>query len=63
LAQTLLTLAEFMEHDEKPLPIDIRKLGNVAEKCQAYAKSLHYKELEFLTSPSTCIQVKFRFRA
>jgi FKBP12-rapamycin complex-associated protein len=51
-----------MEHDEKPLPIDIRKLGNVAEKCQAYAKSLHYKELEFLTSPSTCIQVKFRFR-
>lgn len=32
--QTLLALAEFMEHDEKPLPIDIRKLGAVAEKCQ-----------------------------
>jgi hypothetical protein len=33
--QTLLALAEFMEHDEKPLPIDIRKLGAVAENCQA----------------------------
>jgi FKBP12-rapamycin complex-associated protein len=54
--QTLLTLAEFMEHDEKPLPINIRKLGSVAEKCQAYAKALHYKELEFLSSPTTCIQ-------
>lgn len=32
--QTLLALAEFMEHDEKPLPIDIRKLGSVAENCQ-----------------------------
>jgi len=33
--QTLLALAEFMEHDENPLPIDIRKLGAVAENCQA----------------------------
>ena len=24
--------AEFMEHDEKPLPIDIRLLGALAEK-------------------------------
>ncbi|CAB4321077.1 unnamed protein product [Prunus armeniaca] len=29
---TLLNLAEFMEHDEKPLPIDIRLLGALAEK-------------------------------
>ncbi|KAJ0077888.1 hypothetical protein Patl1_37303 [Pistacia atlantica] len=29
---TLLSLAEFMEHDEKPLPIDIRLLGALAEK-------------------------------
>ena len=28
-----------MEHDEKPLPIDIRKLGDISEKCQAYAKA------------------------
>jgi FKBP12-rapamycin complex-associated protein len=44
---TLLNLAEFMEHDEKPLPIDIRTLGQLAEKCHAYAKALHYKEMEF----------------
>jgi FKBP12-rapamycin complex-associated protein len=53
--QTLLALAEFMEHDERPLPIGIRLLGNVAERCQAYAKSLHYKEMQFLTSPETAI--------
>lgn len=44
---TLLNLAEFMEHDEKPLPIDIRLLGALAEKCHAFAKALHYKEMEF----------------
>uniref|UniRef100_A0A452YXH8 Serine/threonine-protein kinase TOR n=3 Tax=Aegilops tauschii subsp. strangulata TaxID=200361 RepID=A0A452YXH8_AEGTS len=44
---TLLNLAEFMEHDEKPLPIDTRLLGALAEKCRAYAKALHYKEMEF----------------
>jgi FKBP12-rapamycin complex-associated protein len=53
--QTLLALAEFMEHDERPLPIGIRLLGNVAERCQAYAKSLHYKEMEFLTAPDMAI--------
>lgn len=36
-----------MEHDEKPLPIDIRLLGALAEKCRAFAKALHYKEMEF----------------
>lgn len=35
---SLLNLAEFMEHDEKPLPVDIRTLGALAEKCRAYAK-------------------------
>ncbi|KAB1208603.1 Serine/threonine-protein kinase TOR [Morella rubra] len=44
---TLLNLAEFMEHDEKPLPIDIRLLGALADKCRAFAKALHYKEMEF----------------
>jgi serine/threonine-protein kinase mTOR len=47
LAQ-LLQLAEFMEHDDKALPIDIRSLGREAARCHAYAKALHYKELEFL---------------
>ena len=56
ILQTLLNLAEFMEHDVEALPIDIRQLGELAEKCHAYAKALHYKELEFHTSPSTCIE-------
>ncbi|KAG0345157.1 phosphatidylinositol kinase- protein kinase tor1 [Podila humilis] len=53
IIQTLLNLAEFMEHDDKPLPIDIRILGEFAAKSHAFAKALHYKELEFLTEPST----------
>lgn len=51
--QTLLNLAEYMEHDEKSLPIDIRTLANYAQKCHAYAKALHYKELEFMQEPKT----------
>ncbi|EPX74347.1 phosphatidylinositol kinase Tor2 [Schizosaccharomyces octosporus yFS286] len=48
IIQILLNLAEFMEHDDKPLPIDIRTLGAYAAKCHAFAKALHYKELEFI---------------
>eukprot|EP00835_Amoeboradix_gromovi_P000423 NODE_15_length_42055_cov_0.634117.p1 type:complete len:2332 gc:universal NODE_15_length_42055_cov_0.634117:8372-15367(+) len=51
--QSLLNLAEFMEHDDKPLPIDLRTLGSYANRCHAYAKALHYKELEFATNPSS----------
>ncbi|KIW48583.1 uncharacterized protein PV06_01155 [Exophiala oligosperma] len=47
ILQTLLNLAEYMEHDDKSLPIDIRTLGRFAAKCHAFAKALHYKELEF----------------
>jgi FKBP12-rapamycin complex-associated protein len=53
---TLLNLAEFMEHDEKPLPMEIRTLGALAEKCHAFAKALHYKEREFETSPTTTVE-------
>ncbi|KAI9757288.1 MAG: hypothetical protein M4579_003499 [Chaenotheca gracillima] len=48
ILQVLLNLAEFMEHDEKALSIDIRTLGMYAARCHAFAKALHYKELEFL---------------
>ncbi|ODV94288.1 hypothetical protein PACTADRAFT_4233 [Pachysolen tannophilus NRRL Y-2460] len=51
--QTLLNLAEFMEHDDKPLPIRIPTLGQYAQRCHAYAKALHYKELEFMQEPTT----------
>lgn len=33
-----------------------RTLGALAEKCHAYAKALHYKELEFKTSPESCVE-------
>lgn len=51
--QILLNLAEFMEHDDKSLPIAITTLGQYAQRCHAYAKSLHYKELEFYEEPTT----------
>ncbi|KAG2382314.1 hypothetical protein C9374_005516 [Naegleria lovaniensis] len=54
--QTLLNLAEFMEHDENPLPIAISALGALAEKCQCFAKALHYKEIEFQQNPSALIE-------
>jgi len=55
ILQILLNLAEFMEHDDKPLPIPIRTLGHHSTRCHAFAKALHYKEAEFHQSPSTNI--------
>ncbi|TDL23875.1 atypical/PIKK/FRAP protein kinase [Rickenella mellea] len=52
LIHRLLNLAEFMEHEDKPLPIEHRTLGEYALKCLAYAKALHYKELEFFSETS-----------
>eukprot|EP00792_Barthelona_sp_PAP020_P008846 TRINITY_DN3253_c1_g1_i2.p1 TRINITY_DN3253_c1_g1~~TRINITY_DN3253_c1_g1_i2.p1 ORF type:complete len:2404 (+),score=519.61 TRINITY_DN3253_c1_g1_i2:42-7253(+) len=51
ILQTLLNLAEFMEHKNNVLPLDIRVLGNLSYKCNLYAKALHYKEIEFETNP------------
>lgn len=56
ILQKLLNLAEFMEHDDKRLPIDSKTLGSLAEKCHAYAKALHYKEVEFHDSPDSAIE-------
>ena len=55
LVHRLLNLAEFMEHEEKALPIENRTLGEYAMKFHAYAKALHYKELEFFTETSPTI--------
>jgi FKBP12-rapamycin complex-associated protein len=55
VVQTLLNLAEFLEHDERPLPIDITTLGRYAIKCHAYAKALYYKEMEFQSNPSASL--------
>lgn len=51
VTQILLNLAEFLEHEERSLPIDISSLGAYAIRCHAFAKALYYKELEFQSSP------------
>ena len=58
ILQALLNLAEYMEHDDKALPIDIFRLSALAAKCHAYAKALHYKELESASSeePHLCTE-------
>lgn len=48
----LLDLAEFMEHEDRALPIENRVLGDCALRNHAYAKALHYKELDFMTDES-----------
>eukprot|EP01052_Picozoa_sp_SAG31_P012956 SAG31_NODE_768_length_12226_cov_3.928424_3_plen_2501_part_00 len=51
ILQMLLNLAEFMEQFEKPLPIDIRTLAELAQRCQSFAKARHYWELVFTSNP------------
>ena len=58
IVATILNLAEFMEHDERALPINIRTLGALAQKCSAFAKALHYKELEFGNNTPTASTVE-----
>lgn len=49
ITQTILNLAEFMEHcDKDPILIDPKLLGTRAMACRAYAKALRYKEEEFM---------------
>ena len=51
--QTLLNLAEFMEIND--MPMHISNLAALAEKSQAYAKALRWKENEFQNAPHSCI--------
>jgi len=44
-----------MEHEEKSLPIEHRTLGEYAMKYMAYAKALHYKELEYFSESSPAV--------
>ena len=55
LVHVLLNLAEFMEHEDKRLPIENRTLGEYALQFHAYAKALHYKELEFFRESTPTI--------
>ncbi len=36
-----------MQHDKGGLPIKSSSLADMAERCLAYAKALHYRENEF----------------
>ncbi|VDM48963.1 unnamed protein product [Toxocara canis] len=46
IIQTILNLAEFMDHSEKgPLPVGNKVLSKSAEQTRAYAKALRYTEL------------------
>ena len=54
--KTILNLAEFMEHDNQGLQLDITSMANLAEKCNAHAKALYYREFEFNFSPDESIE-------
>ena len=62
ILQLLLNLAEFIEHDVQKgakdgLPIKINVLAELAIKCRAYSKALHYKELEYIKERSgSCVE-------
>ncbi len=63
ILQLLLNLAEFMEHDFDPKPpipglsIDNSVLAELALRCRAYARALHYKEREYLTGRGgSCVE-------
>lgn len=58
ILQALLNLAEFMEHNPGGgLPIHISILADLALKCRAYAKALHYKEREYsLGGSNSCAE-------
>ncbi|KAJ2761707.1 phosphatidylinositol kinase- protein kinase tor1, partial [Coemansia nantahalensis] len=47
ILQAILGLAEYMERDEKQIPIDLKLLGDYADRCHALPKELHYKEAEW----------------
>ena len=46
LLASLLALAEFMEHAERPFPFEVRTLSALAERVGAFAQALYYKEME-----------------
>mmetsp|Transcript_26418 Transcript_26418/g.39200 ORF Transcript_26418/g.39200 Transcript_26418/m.39200 type:complete len:2632 (+) Transcript_26418:19-7914(+) len=60
IRQALLNLAEFMDMQDKPLPLDIQVLAKQAAAANMFAKCLHYREIEFNsvnTLPSSeCIE-------
>ena len=60
IRQSLLNLAEFMDMQDKRLPLDIQLLAKQAEAANMFAKCLHYREIEFnsknIKPSSECIE-------
>ncbi|KAJ5076740.1 serine/threonine-protein kinase mtor [Anaeramoeba ignava] len=56
ILQTLLNLAEFMEHVQQPLPLSVSVLASIAENCHAFAKALRYRELELGENTTSAIE-------
>ena len=46
ITNALLHLSEFMDMQDRSLPLDVRQLGKKAEDANMYAKSLRYREIE-----------------
>jgi hypothetical protein len=56
ILQALLNLCEFLEHMCEPLPIQPSVLAELAQRSHAYAKALHYREMDFESHPETCYE-------
>jgi len=55
LVHRLFNLAKFMERQGQLLPIDYKTFRDYAMMCAAYAKAVHYKELEFFSESSPAV--------
>jgi FKBP12-rapamycin complex-associated protein len=60
IRQALLNLAEFLEMQDTPLPIDMKLLANQSQSANMFAKCLRYREIEFasvnITPTKECIE-------
>ena len=45
-----------MHHDKDGLQIDYCTLGDLAEKCKAFAKAIYFRELEFDTASEKTVE-------
>ena len=46
-----------MERHDRQLPMNTRTLGDIATRCQAFSKALHYREIEFHTHTSAQVDL------
>ncbi|PFH33616.1 hypothetical protein BESB_078320 [Besnoitia besnoiti] len=56
----MLNLVEMIERQRWPLPVDTQLLAAVAEKCQANAKAIRYREELWLADPGGSVEALIR---